>query len=530
MRNYINRGNYGFEESRNGEYVDKSGIIAFVNKKLKTKEKFFCVTRARRFGKTTTAEMLCAYYDESCDSEHLFKDLAIATDPSLNGSYKVHLNKYPTIYVDMTRFVSRKTEFGHDIVKKAEAEIAKDIIESYPDLSIEKTSSLCDTLLAIYNAKGEPFFFIIDEWDAILRECQGDSLVITQWIDLLRGLFKDTTVSKVFAGVYITGILPIIKCDTQSALNNFKEYNMIQPKGLQEYFGFTDEEVRVLCEKHGMDFCEMKRWYDGYTIGRMCSVFNPNSVMEAISSGEYANYWTSTGAVEELIPYLKMDLQEEVRTLMSGGRVFVNTSTFSNKLSDIGTRDKVLTALIHLGYLSYSEGQAFIPNMELKLNFADNVKEAQYGRLSSSLAISERLLDSILKSDTSEVEKIIGTTHSEVIDSLEYNSEQGLYTTLLFSMYYAQKYYVFHREYPTGNGYADLVLIPISGQSRPGIIMELKYGKSADEALSQIKSRNYCHKVFDYTDNVILVGINYDKKSKLHQCAIETVSRRDASV
>lgn len=525
MGNFINRGKSGFEETRNGEYVDKSGLIAFVNKRLKTKYKFLCVTRARRFGKTTTAEMLCAYYDKSCDSHELFDDLEISTNPNLNGMYLTHLNKYPTIYIDMTRFVSRKIKLGKDIVSKAEVEIAEDIIGAYPEISFGDISSLGDVLLKIFEKKNEHFFFIMDEWDAILREYNEDSGVMTGWIDFLRGLFKDTTVSKVFAGVYITGILPIIKYNTQSALNNFREYNMVQAKGLQQYFGFTEGEVESLCKAHCMDYDMMKSWYDGYRLGSLCSVFNPNSVMEAIDSGEYGNYWTTTGAGDELAPYLKLDLYEDVKRMLAGESVPVNISSFQNRMDDLGTKDKVLTALIHLGYLSYGGGKASIPNTELMLYFADCVTNAEFGGLSRVVLNSKELLDRIIQGDSGKVAELIEFSHNDICGMMEYNNDQSLFATLIVSLAYARADYNLHREFPSGKGFADLVLIPHNRHKDPGIVIELKWNRSAEGAIAQIKERSYAQKIFGYADEVILVGINYDKSTKEHSCKIEKVSK-----
>ena len=234
MGDFFNRGNYGFKKSRNGKYIDKTGLIDFFNSSLFTDNNFLCVTRARRFGKTMAAKMLCAYYDKSCDSRSLFDDLEIATNQELNKTYLEHLNKYPTIYVDMTYFVSKKAKFGNQIVSVTEEKLAKEMVKSHPEIIFDEPDSFPDVLTTIHQSTGEYFVFIMDEWDAILWEYADNPKVIEEWIDFLRSLFKDTTISEVFAGVYITGILPIIKYDSQTALNSFIEYNMIQPKGIEK--------------------------------------------------------------------------------------------------------------------------------------------------------------------------------------------------------------------------------------------------------------------------------------------------------
>ncbi|MBR1436321.1 MAG: AAA family ATPase [Bacteroidales bacterium] len=521
MGTFINTGNYGFWETRNGKYVDKSGIIAFVNSRLRTKDKFFCVTRMRRSGKTVTAKMLCAYYDKSCDSHNLFDDLEIAKD----SSYSEHLNRYPTIYIDMTYFVSEKKTLGKKIVSKVKSTLLRDIKTAYPELNL-KRKNLKETFEFIQKSTGEQFIFIMDEWDAILRECADDKDIVKDWLDFLRSLFKDITVSNVFAGAYITGILPIIKDDSQSALNNFREYNMIDPGGIGQYFGFTEEEVQSLCKDAGMDYGEMKSWYDGYSVGNVRGIFNPNSVMEALSCGECGLYWKTTGAGDELKPYLKNEMKEDVEKLLGGEGIPVDTTSFDNSIKDVDTKDKVFTVLIHLGYLSFDGNDALIPNRELLLYFASCVKNADLGGLTRVLSRSQEVLNFLLDDDRENLSHLIALCHDDVCGATEYNKEQLLYTTLRESLFFAHRDYIFHREYPTGKGFADLVLIPFSGRDLPAIVIELKLDKTAEGPIAQIKERNYPQKLFDYAGTVKLVGINYDKTSKVHECTIETVERQ----
>ena len=215
---YINKGNFGFRQIRNSEYVDKTGLIAEVNKSLFTERKFTCVTRCRRFGKSMAAKMLAAYYDHSCDSRQLFTDLQIASDPK----FEEHLNKYPVIYVDMTSFI---TSFNDDqIITHIQEELINDIKEAYPQITYREGEHLMKYLQRISIETGEHFVFIIDEWDAICREfAEKKPEVMEDYLNLLRRMFKDVSGMDVFAAVYMTGILPIKKFKTQSALNNFRE-------------------------------------------------------------------------------------------------------------------------------------------------------------------------------------------------------------------------------------------------------------------------------------------------------------------
>ena len=284
MGTYINIGNEGFQRIRNSEYVDKSGLIPVVNKTLFTEQCFTCVSRCRRFGKSMAAKMLCAYYDRSCDSRSLFADLQAAQDPS----FEKHLNKYPVIYLDMTAFVTR---FHDDsIVEKIDAELRADVLRLYADVEVRPEDDLMGCLIRITEKTGDRFFFIIDEWDAICREFKQGTSAMDRYVNWLRRMFKEVNASRVFAGVYMTGILPIKKYKTESALNNFIEYSMVEPGDMAQFFGFTKDEVRTLAEKYGMDFDELEKWYDGYQIGDEPSMFNPNSVMQAVSRRRCKSY------------------------------------------------------------------------------------------------------------------------------------------------------------------------------------------------------------------------------------------------
>ena len=260
MGTYINLGNEGFRRIRNSEYVDKSGLIDIVNSTLFTRLCFSCVTRSRRFGKSMAAEMLCAYYDYSCDSRSLFADLEIANCPS----FEEHLNKYPVIYLDISDFVTRYKD--ESIVGHIDMELLADIHEAYPDIPRQDGDDLMALLIRIAASTGERFIFIIDEWDAICREFPAGSSAMDRYVNWLRRMFKGGNTAQVFAGVYMTGILPIKKYKTESALNNFIEYSMVSPRKMARYFGFTKDEVCTLAERHGMDFDEL---VNGMTVIRL---------------------------------------------------------------------------------------------------------------------------------------------------------------------------------------------------------------------------------------------------------------------
>jgi hypothetical protein len=520
---YIDKGNGAFRQCRNSEYVDKSGLIAVINNTLFTRQKFTCVTRSRRFGKSMAAEMLAAYYDRSCDSRQLFADLEIAGD----FTFEEHLNKYPVIYLDLSAF-NRRLGQG-DTVDYMEKELIKDIRTAYPKVPVPRGGDLMKYLLRIHAATGDTFIFIIDEWDTILRECAQNPRLPDQtdtYVNWLRSMFKDVLGMEVFAGVYMTGILPIKKYNTQSAMNNFLEYSMVEPGNMGQYFGFTKEEVQALAAKHQMDFDELEKWYDGYQIGPQPSMFNPNSVMQAVMRGRCRSFWASTGSFDAIAGYIKMDfdgLKEDIIEMLAGGRAKVNTTKFRNDLSAIRSRDDVLTVLIHLGYLAFDweRRECYVPNYEVSEELANAVEETSWTTIVNALQQSERLLEATLRGDGQTVADLVAAAHTENTSIIKYSDENSMACVLAIAYYYAHGDYIFHREFQTGKGFADLVLIPRKKVAKPAIIVELKYGHSADEAISQIKERRYWEKVSEYTGDILLVGISYDKDTKMHQCLIE---------
>ncbi len=520
MGTFINIGNAGFKRIRNSEYVDKSWLIAVVNRTLFTEQCFSCVTRCRRFGKSMAAKMLCAYYDHSCDSRSLFTDLEIAKDPS----FEKHLNKYPVINLDMTYFVTRFHD--DDIVGKIDAALKEDVMKTYPQVETRDDDDLMDFLSRVAEETSEQFVFIIDEWDAICREFKSGTSAMDRYVNWLRRMFKSLNAARVFAGVYMTGILPVKKYKTESALNNFIEYSMVEPMDMARYFGFTKEEVRALAEKHGIDFDELMKWYDGYQIGDEQSMFNPNSVMQALKSRRCRSFWASTGAFDAVANYIHMNfegLKDDIIQMLAGGRSPVDPTGFQNDMSVVRSRDDVLTVLIHLGYLSYNwrEDECYIPNREVAGEMVNAVKTTDWKNVIEALEQSKQLLQATLDGDSEAVARGIDMAHDENTSILSYNNENSLACVLSIAYFYARNDYVVHRELPTGKGFADLVLIPRKDVDSPAIVLELKYNRDADSAINQIRRRQYPTKVAQYTGDLLLVGINYDREKKIHECLIE---------
>ncbi|MBR5921333.1 MAG: AAA family ATPase [Bacteroidales bacterium] len=505
---------------RNSEYVDKSELIAAVNRTLFTEQRFSCVSRCRRFGKSMAAKMLAAYYDCSCDSRELFADLDIAKNPS----FEKHLNQYRVIYLDMTSFITRFKD--ESIVRHIDEELKADVCAAYPELTFVERDDLMGCLMRINDATGDSFFFIIDEWDAICREFEPSSEGMESYLNWLRRMFKDVIAYDVFAGVYMTGILPVKKYKTQSAMNNFVEYSMVEPGNMGRFFGFTKDEVRMLSEKYNRDFDELEKWYDGYQIGDETSMFNPNSVIQAVTRGRCRSYWASTGAYETVAEYINMNfegLKDDIIAMLGGGTVKVNTTRFLNDISIIHSKDDALTVLIHLGYLSFDwkRGVCYIPNYEVADELTNAVESTNWTPVIRALKQSEDLLQATLEGDEEAVAKGVDAVHDESTSILSYNNENSLACVISLAYYAARNHYIVHRELASGKGFADIVMIPRKNVDSPALVVELKFNRDADAAIDQIKRKQYPAKLEEYEGHLLLVGVNYDKETKTHCCKIE---------
>lgn len=540
MGTYINKGNLAFKKILNSKYVDKSSFIAVVNATIDTEDQNICVTRCRRFGKSMMAKTLCAYYDKSCDSRELFKGLEIAEYPSFDE----HLNKYNVLYLDVTSFTTCPEYYGH-ITRSINEAMTKEVKKSFPSVEFEDHADLMNSLQTIYNQTGERFYFIIDEWDAICREFPErrkfkDSpenvrpTEMDEYVMFLRRLFKSQASEEVFVGAYLTGILPMIKFNTESALNNFREYSMIDPCLSPGSFGFTSNEVKDLCETYNMDYDEMATWYDGYQIGDEPSVFNPNSVMRAINSRKCTSYWGKTGSFDKVASYINMNydgLKDDIISMLAGSRCSVNTLKFANNMSVINSKDDVLTVLVHLGYLAYDgdHNKCYIPNKEVRGELINAVESNGWKEVVDIIQSSEKLLEATLNGEADKVASFIDNAHQENTSILSYNDENSLSFVLSIAYIYAKNDYIIHRELASGKGFADLVFIPRRNVDKPAMVVELKCNKGSVAAIEQIKQKNYPAKVAEYMNSnrageILLVGINYDKETKTHSCVIETIT------
>ena len=517
---YFNPSNQNFYEAANKEiYVDKSLLIEHIEY-LRTKvNKYICVSRPRRFGKTTDADMLVAYYSMGCDSHKIFDSLKI----SQTDIYLEHLNKHYVIHINMQDFLSKTHDIQKMILLLAKL-LFRELWKAYPDVDYIDPSDLVQILEDVYVETNTRLIFIIDEWDCICREYMQDKEAQKQYLDFLRNLLKDQPYVEL---VYMTGILPIKKYGTHSALNMFEEISMVDPELLPEFMGFTKDEVKALCIQYDVNYETMKEWYDGYHITNDISIFSPRSVVSSIIRKQFGNYWTSTETYEALRVYIDMNfdgLKDDVIALLAGEHISVTTSSFQNDMTTFETKDDVLTLLIHLGYLGYnaSDHTCYIPNKEVTDSFINSIRNSDWKETTKALLNSRALLEATWRKDEEAVARYIEEAHLDT-SILTYNNENALSYTLAIAYIYARNHYTMVREMPTGKGVADIVLIPY--RDKPAMIIELKWNREAKTAIDQIKEKQYPKGLEKYQDRLLLVGISYDKQTKKHTCVIEEMEK-----
>ena len=524
-------------------FVDKTHFIEKMSTKMNTDKRFIAVTRPRRFGKTVTAHMLLAYYSKEYEGHKIFDELEIANI----SNYTEHLNKYDVIYIDMN-FISSlyKGYLKNNKVSGVETlidyleyaiindlRVREDFAECFNKHEIENTG-LLKALSTLRNDLNAQFIFIMDEWDLIYRDYRNDTKLQEDFIELLRGLFKSDGGKACFALAYLTGILPIKKYNSQSALNNFDEFNMLSSGDLAPYFGFTEEEVADIVKSPDckVSHQNLKEWYEGYKI-KGIDIYNPNSVCKAVSRNECISYWSKTSSNDEVVRLINMDfdgVKKDVMNLIEGARVLFDFSNFQNDMVTIKNKNDVFSLLVCLGYLGCSDigsdsdyKQAYVPNKEIKQALMGIIKDQEWYEKIENFKRSEGLLKAILELDATTVATLIQDVHnSPAVALLDYNDEESLtYCVMTGLLWSTLGKYITHREEQAGKGRVDLVYEPAIKGTTPLILIEFKYDGSAEEAIAQIKKQEYFKRYTGQYRNIIIVGINYSTKTKDHQCLIE---------
>ncbi len=378
MGSYLNPGSDLFEMAlRSQIFVDKSGLIEKTNRCVRTLQRYLCVSRPRRFGKSMAADMLAAYYDRSVDTDALFEKLQISS----TEDYRKHLNQYDVIKINMQEFLSATSGID-EMLRMLNDYLIFDLKEQYSQVRFRDEKNLVQVMKDVYASTRHSFVILIDEWDCLFREYQQDQDAQKKYLDFLRFWLKD---KEYIALAYMTGILPVKKYGSHSALNMFTEYSMTDAGDLAEYFGFTENEVQELCEQYTMSFEEARAWYNGYHLishengnRKVYSMYSPKSVVEAMQRRKFGTYWNQTETYEALKVYIQMNmdgLKDAIVEMLAGGSIRINTGTFSNDMTTFATRDDVLTLLVHLGYLTYDNEKetVTIPNREVSQEYINAI-------------------------------------------------------------------------------------------------------------------------------------------------------------
>lgn len=532
MGRFVNPDSSAFQVALNSRiYVDKTGLIEYTNSVLDTTNAYICNSRPRRFGKSYAANMLAAYYSKGADSEKMFSGLKISRE----SDFKKHLNKYDVIHIDIQWFLANCDNTDKVVLFITES-VLEELRELYPEVVPKEVAKLSDALSRVKERTGQKFVIIIDEWDAIIRDGSVTENVQDEYLNFLRGMFKGIEPTKYIQLAYLTGILPIKKEKAQSAVNNLDEFTMLQADKLAPYIGFTEDEVRELCEKNNRDFDKVKKWYDGYLLNGY-QVYNPKAVVSIMTKGRFRSYWSETGSYEVVVPLICMNydgLKNAIIEMLSGSDVKVDTATFKNDPAKIQNRDDVITYLIHLGYLGYNEDTetAFVPNEEIRQELTIAVRSSNWDELITFQQESRNLLISTLAMNEKQVAAQIDKIHSEFTSIIQYNDENSLSSTITIAYLGAMQFYFKPvRELPTGLGFADFIFVPKPEYKNtyPALVVELKWNKDVETGLQQIKNKRYPESILNYTGDILLVEINYDKTSKEHQCVIEKY-RKEAEV
>ena len=426
MGRFVNPDNSAFQVALNSRiYVDKTGLIACMNNILDSTDAYICNSRPRRFGKSYAANMLAAYYSKGASSEEMFSKLDIGKTPD----FKRHLNKYDVIHIDIQWFLA-----NCDDADKVVSFITKSVLDElrgiYPDALPQEVVTLPDALSRVKERTGQKFVVIIDEWDVIIRDGAIIENIQDEYLNFLRGMFKGVEPTKYIQLAYLTGILPIKKEKAQSAVNNLDEFTMLQADELAPYIGFTENEVKGLCEKYNRDFDKVKKWYDGYLLDGY-QVYNPKAVVSVMTKGRFRSYWSETGSYEVVVPLICMNydgLRNAIIEMLSGSEVKVDTATFKNDPAKIQNRDDVITYLIHLGYLGYNEDSesAFVPNEEIRQELITAVRSSNWDELIAFQQESRKLLTATLSMDEKQVAAEIDKFHSQYASMIQYNDENSL--------------------------------------------------------------------------------------------------------
>lgn len=521
---YLNPNNANFAETVSREiYVDKTMMICEINKIMETGNKYICVSRPRRFGKTIAGNMLSAYFSKGCDSRTLFAPYKISKNPG----FEKNLNKLNVIKIDVNSEYRNERD-RDNLLNNLTDKILKEMITQFPEIEINEKGSIAEAILNIYSSLNEKFVIILDEYDVLVRENVSEKL-FTQYLDFLNGLFKSDTLRPAIALAYITGILPVVRDRVQSKLNNFREYTILDAGRLAEYIGFTSAEVQELCSRYNIDYKECKRWYDGYKQNGF-EIYNPESVILSIENKAFESYWSKTSTYAVISDRIQQNfsgMKDDVIKMISGEEIDVNVLMYMNTMTDFRSKDDAFTYLIHLGYLAYDkkEKTCRIPNKEVQQEWLSAVSiDDEYTVTNKIVRSSKELLKETIQMNEKSVAEALDESHIHVTSNRSYNNEDALQSAIYLSYIYALNKYTVIKEMTAGKGFADVVFIPFVPDV-PAMIIELKRNGTTESALNQIKEKKYFSSLDNYNGEILLIAVNYDENTKKHECKIEKIRK-----
>lgn len=522
-------------------FVDKSVLLTELLPALGTSQRFFCITRPRRFGKSVMANMVGAFFEKSVDASELFGKLKIASSESnikLSKAgcknYREYLNQFDILYIDFSEIPENCASYQTYINRILQG-LKKDLADHFPECAIDQTEALWDILSILYQQKGQRFIFVMDEWDAVFHMEFITESDKKSYLRFLKSLLKDRIYAEL---VYMTGILPIAKYSDGSELNMFVEYHMASSERFSQYFGFTNSEVDELyriyqqtAEPKRITRQDLRTWYDGYHTASGEHLYNPRSIVCALTDNQLRNYWTSSGAYDSVFAYIKdnaAEIQHDLPLLFAGESISSDINEYAATSMQLETKDEIYSAMVVYGLLTYEDGFVSIPNKELTDSFASMMKkEKSLGYIHNLANISRKMLSATLAGRTQEMCDILKFAHDTESPIFSYNSEIELSAIVNLVYLSARDSYRVEREDKAGEGYVDFIFYPERKQA-DAIILELKIDSTPEDAIQQIKDKKYALRFQGklgeapkYTGKILAVGISYHRKTKEHFCKTE---------
>ena len=534
-------------------FVDKTDILDDLVQRMELKghltgntgadrgksTKYVCIIRPRRFGKTVMANMVAAFFGKGSDSGEVFSRLKA----SGYEWYERHLNRHNVIHIVFSE-LPRNCKSYEQYIARIEKGLNTDLRKAYPDAEIEKEDAVWDAMSKIMEyGDGDKFIFVLDEWDYIYHQSfvtEEDKNAFTKF---LSNLLKDKAYVEM---AYMTGILPISKYSSGSEINMFCEYTMAAEEKFGEYFGFTDEEVDELYARYQAQGIErqhvtregLRMWYDGYHTKSGSRVYNPRSVVLALTNNNLGSYWTGSGPYDELFYYIGANVdavKEDVGLMIADIPVPARVQEYAATSMELKAEDEIFSAMVVYGFLNYEDGCVSIPNKELMNKFSEMVqREPSMGNVYRLSRESGRMLMATKAGDTKTMEEILQFVHDTESPLSVYSNEAELASVIKWAYLQAIDYYRIEREDKAGVGYVDYIFYPFR-KDDDAIIIELKVNHKAEEAIRQIKDRRYALRFEgkigekpEYTGRILAVGIAYDKGDmmKRHECRVEVLRER----